>query len=283
MVASLTRVALVTGSGKKRVGGYVADALAGHGYAVAVHYHTSASEANDTVEHLRGRRVQSAAFQANLADGEAARDLVRAVLERFGRLDVLINCAAVWKAKRLEPAEIELLRHLQVRFGHVSCERVCSGSGITNLYDYLKHSGAAAASPGVAARLAAAEDRTPLILQAGLDSQEPCALCAATIRLFISILGAEAGNLTLKVLATGGVYLGGGIPRRILPALADGSFLSRRPKCWFGSGARPGPCWMKPGRRQLTITAFGSAPRWCSRWEPRSSSRENSSRANGLS
>jgi glucokinase len=125
----------------------------------------------------------------------------------------------------ISPAEIELLRYLQVRFGHVSCERVCSGSGIPNLYDYLKHSGAALPSSEVAARLAAAEDRTPLILQAALDSQRPCPLCAATLRLFISILGAEAGNLALKVLATGGVYLGGGIPPRILPALADGSFL----------------------------------------------------------
>lgn len=106
-----------------------------------------------------------------------------------------------------------------------SCERVCSGSGIPNLYDYLKHSGAALPSPEVAARLAAAEDRTPLIVQAALDSREPCPLCAATLRLFVSILGAEAGNLALKVLATGGLYLGGGIPPRILPALAEGSFL----------------------------------------------------------
>jgi glucokinase len=118
-------------------------------------------------------------------------------------------------------AEIELLQYLQGRFGHVSCERVCSGSGIPNLYDYLEQSGGAAASPEVAARLATAEDRTPVILQAGLD----CALCAATVRLFVSILGAEAGNLALKVLATGGVYLGGGIPPRILPALAEGRFL----------------------------------------------------------
>jgi glucokinase len=123
------------------------------------------------------------------------------------------------------PAEIELLRYLRVQFGHVSCERVCSGSGIPDLYDYLKHSGAAVESPEVAARLAAAEDRTPLILQAALDSQRSCPLCAATLRLFVSILGAEAGNPALKVLATGGVYLGGGIPPRILPALADGLFL----------------------------------------------------------
>ncbi len=102
MAASLRRVALVTGAGKRRIGWYVADALAGHGYAVAVHYHTSASEAERTAEHLRGRGVEAAVFRADLADGEAARGLVRAARERFGRLDVLVNCAAVWEAKRLE-------------------------------------------------------------------------------------------------------------------------------------------------------------------------------------
>jgi glucokinase len=123
------------------------------------------------------------------------------------------------------PAEIELLRFMQGRFGHVSYEHACSGSGIPNLYDSLQQAGAIAASPDVVARLAAADDRTPLILQAALDSEKPCPLCAATLQMFVSILGAEAGNLALKVLATGGVYLGGGIPPRILPALADGRFL----------------------------------------------------------
>jgi pteridine reductase len=104
-------VALVTGSGKKRVGWYVAEALAGQGYVIAVHYHTSASEANETVEHLRGRGVEAAAFQADLADGEAARDLVRAVRQRFGHLDVLVNCAAVWKAMRLEEVTAADLLH----------------------------------------------------------------------------------------------------------------------------------------------------------------------------
>jgi pteridine reductase len=122
---ALKRVALVTGSGKKRVGWYVADALAGQGYAVAVHYHTSASEADETVEHLRGRGVEAAAFQADLADGEAARGLIRAVLERFGRLDVLVNCAAVWKAKRLEEVTAaDLLRNFGVNvLGTFLCAR----------------------------------------------------------------------------------------------------------------------------------------------------------------
>jgi len=111
MPARLPRVALVTGSGKKRVGWYVADALAGQGYAVAVHYHTAAAEAEETVAHLRGRGVGAAAFQADLADGSAAQGLIRAVLDRFGRLDVLVNCAAVWQEKRLEEVTAADLLH----------------------------------------------------------------------------------------------------------------------------------------------------------------------------
>jgi glucokinase len=81
-----------------------------------------------------------------------------------------------------------------------------------------------AESPALAGQLNAAEDHTPLIVRAAFRSQ-PDALSAASIDTFVAILGAEAGNLTLKVLATGGVYLGGGIPKRILPALSTGRFL----------------------------------------------------------
>jgi pteridine reductase len=95
-------VALVTGSGKKRIGWHVADALAGQEYAIAVHYHTSAREAAETVEHLRGRGVEAAAFEADVADERAVRSLFRALWDRFGRLDVLVNCAAVYRAKPLE-------------------------------------------------------------------------------------------------------------------------------------------------------------------------------------
>lgn len=96
------RVAAVTGSGKKRLGWYVVDALAGRGYAVAVHYRSSGRDAAETVESLQKRGVEAFAFQADLADERAARAYIQAVLDRFGRLDVLVNCAAVWKAKPLE-------------------------------------------------------------------------------------------------------------------------------------------------------------------------------------
>jgi pteridine reductase len=96
------RVAMVTGSGKKRVASVVAEALARRGYAIAVHYRTSAAESEETTRALRAHGVEAATFPADLADEKAVRAMVRDVLERFGRIDVLVNCAAVWRGKPLE-------------------------------------------------------------------------------------------------------------------------------------------------------------------------------------
>lgn len=105
------KVALVTGSGKRRVGSHVADALAARGYALAIHYRASATEANDAVVAYRDRGVPAVALQADLTDEAAVRDLVRQTIERFGRLDVLVNCAAAWKSKRLEDVTSSDVRH----------------------------------------------------------------------------------------------------------------------------------------------------------------------------
>lgn len=123
------------------------------------------------------------------------------------------------------PFELDMLRYLLDQFGHVSYERVCSGRGLPNIYAYLRDSGFAAESPEVAAQIAAASDPTPVIVGAALHAQ-PCVLCAATLDAFVGILGAQAGNLALTLLATGGVYLGGGIPPRILPMLEQPHFLA---------------------------------------------------------
>jgi pteridine reductase len=96
------RVALVTGSGKRRVGWHVADALAGRGYALAIHYRASAREAAEAVAHFQSRGVEAAAFQADLTDDSAAQALVQQTVARFGRLDVLVTAASTWKSKRLE-------------------------------------------------------------------------------------------------------------------------------------------------------------------------------------
>ena len=119
----------------------------------------------------------------------------------------------------------ELLDFMRERFGHVSVERVCSGSGLPNLHDFLRERGIAEESPELTAALTGAVDRTPPIVQAAVAAPVPDPLAAATVRLFVSILGAEAGNLALKVLATGGVYLAGGMPARLLPQLESGDFM----------------------------------------------------------
>src|SRR5262249_46297134 len=102
MAKTASPVALVTGSGKRRVGRYVADALARRGFHLAIHYRSSASEAAQTVAHFDSLGRQALALQADLADEAAARSLVQQTLDRFGRIDVLVNCAAIWQSKRLE-------------------------------------------------------------------------------------------------------------------------------------------------------------------------------------
>jgi glucokinase len=121
--------------------------------------------------------------------------------------------------------ELGLLRYLQDIHGHVSWERVCSGIGIPNIYAYLKAIGHADEPTWFADKLATARDATPLIVNSALGAEDRCDLCVATVSTFCAILGSEAGNLALKVLATGGVYLGGGIPPRVLPVLDNRSFM----------------------------------------------------------
>jgi len=121
--------------------------------------------------------------------------------------------------------EIDLLRYLLERYENVSYERVCSGSGFPNIYAFLKDSGYAKEPNWLTHQLAEATDITPVIVNAAMNTEPRCELCEAALQLFVSILGSEAGNLALKVLATGGLYIGGGIPPRILPLLKTGIFL----------------------------------------------------------
>lgn len=117
----------------------------------------------------------------------------------------------------------ELLAFLHEELEHVSVERVSSGSGIPNIYRFLRDRRGMEEPPELAAELAGLEDPTPRIVSAAVASK--CTLCVETLRAFVSILGTEAGNLALKLLATGGIYLGGGLPPRILPFLQDERFV----------------------------------------------------------
>jgi pteridine reductase len=95
-------VALVTGSGKRRVGRSVAEALAKRGYRLILHFRTSAAEADAAVTEYQTRGVEAIALRADLTDEAAVDGMIGAALQRFGRLDVLVNCAAIWQRKRLE-------------------------------------------------------------------------------------------------------------------------------------------------------------------------------------
>jgi glucokinase len=119
--------------------------------------------------------------------------------------------------------EVRLLQYLRAKLngGHVSWERVVSGIGIQNIYAFLRDAERLEESATLRERLAA-EDPNAVIAGCAADGSSP--LCAETMRLFRSAYGAEAGNLALKVLPTGGLYLGGGIAPRILDSLADGEF-----------------------------------------------------------
>ncbi len=144
----------------------------------------------------------------------------------------------VWNGTRYQPlasegghtdfgptnqAQLELLSYLLPRLGHVSYERVCAGIGLPNIYAYLRDSGRFAEPDWLREQLAFTRDATPVIVQAALEGKAQ--ICAETLEMFVSILGSEAGNLAIKVLATGGVYLGGGIPPRILPKLKEPTFM----------------------------------------------------------
>lgn len=118
--------------------------------------------------------------------------------------------------------QLELLNHMDDIYNHVSYERVCSGLGIANLYNFLKEVKGMDEPDWLHEQLQEAEDPTPIIAEMALKGKTE--ICVQTMDLFVSILGSEAGNLALTLLATGGIYLGGGIPRRIMPLLRGDTF-----------------------------------------------------------
>lgn len=120
--------------------------------------------------------------------------------------------------------EIALLRHLRSAFGgHVSYERILSGAGFANLYRFLRtHSGTP--EPAWLTAELSSGDPNAAITAAALAGKD--AACVQAMKMFCAVLGAEAANLALKGLTTGGVIIGGGIPPKILPALRDGTLIA---------------------------------------------------------
>lgn len=120
--------------------------------------------------------------------------------------------------------EISLLQFLQGRFGrHVSIERVVSGMGLRNIYEYLVAAGFAAEDLAIRRELKCSEAPARLISEAALAGRSH--LCMKALDMFVAAYGAAAGNLALVGMAVGGVYLGGGIAPQILPKLTEGLFM----------------------------------------------------------
>ena len=119
--------------------------------------------------------------------------------------------------------EIELLRYLLKKHHRVSYERVLSGPGILNIYSFLKEAGHGEEAVWLRERFHG-QDPSVVITDAAMRGESD--LCVKTLGLFVSLYGAEAGNLALKALATGGVYVGGGIAPKILDRLMDGTFMT---------------------------------------------------------
>ena len=148
------------------------------------------------------------------------------------------EAGAYWDGKRYHPfacegghadfaprneLEIDLLRYLLNRFGHASWERVVSGPGLQNIFDFLRETGRGEAPAWLTAEMEE-KDPSAVISQAALEGKSE--LCVQALDLFISCFGAEAGNLALKFLATGGVFIGGGIAPKIIQKLNGQTFIN---------------------------------------------------------
>ncbi len=192
---------------------------------------------NDLVATAEGLALLADDEMAVLQEGAAERDgnraliaagtgLGMALIPRIGRRWVPVPSEGGHMdfAPRTEE-EVGLMRYLREKFGRVSAERVVSGLGLFNVYQYLRDVGRLPETPSVREALAGGEDPARVIGEAALADSASCALCSRTLEMFVAAYGAAAGNLALLGTATGGVWLGGGISPKILPRLEDGLFL----------------------------------------------------------
>ena len=119
--------------------------------------------------------------------------------------------------------QIELLAYLQRKYGRISCERLLSGPGIRNIYEFLRDTHKAEEPAWLRDQLNAAHDPSPLISQFALEGK--AAICDQTLSIFVSIFGAETGNCALRYMTTGGIFIGGIIAGRIVDKMKDAVFM----------------------------------------------------------
>lgn len=117
--------------------------------------------------------------------------------------------------------EVALLEYLIKQYGHVSYERIASGMGIENIYKFLRDTGRGKELPKIAEEMKTGDAG---VIISKYAENGLCAMCVQAIEIFLGCLGAEAGNMALKSMATGGVYLGGGIPAKLLSQVKSIAF-----------------------------------------------------------
>ncbi|HYE75032.1 MAG TPA: glucokinase [Blastocatellia bacterium] len=118
--------------------------------------------------------------------------------------------------------EMNLLRYLIPKYGHVSVERIVSGPGLHTIYEFLRESGYHEESPGIRERMLQ-DDPSSVVSKAALSGE--CPMCVQALDMFSGIYGATAGNLALTLKSLGGIYIGGGIAPKIIEKLKDGTFM----------------------------------------------------------
>jgi glucokinase len=121
------------------------------------------------------------------------------------------------------PLEMELLTYLQKKHGRISCERLLSGPGIKNIYDFLRDTKKADEPQWLKDQIGAAPDPPALISQLAAEGKAP--ICDQTMTIFVSIYGAETGNVALNFMSTGGIFIGGSVAAKNVPRMKDPIFM----------------------------------------------------------
>src|SRR6202140_2467158 len=118
---------------------------------------------------------------------------------------------------------MELLAYLQKKYGRISYERLLSGPGIKNIYDFLRDARKADEPQWLKDQIGAAPDPPALISQLALEGK--AAICDQTLSIFVSVFGAQTGNCALNFMSTGGIFIGGVIAAKIAPKMKDPVFM----------------------------------------------------------
>jgi len=119
--------------------------------------------------------------------------------------------------------EMELLAYLQKRYGRISCERILSGPGVKNVYEFLRDENKAEEPDWLRDQLNAAGDQPALISQLGLEGKAP--ICEQTLSIFVGLFGAQAGNCALNFMSTGGMFIGGIIAAKVVAKMKSDVFM----------------------------------------------------------